>query len=170
MEIHKVVYLNEMKSMVNDAIEKIRKEKPDFEIFTVSIWTDPSASASSINFDSKDNSDKNANESYEWNKKHYDTFIAEGDLAQAKLFEPTENRNCNPADFALSDFCEIENLSIPEDWEEETEGECWDILEPLLKEIGEYAYLKIKVLNVHSDFELSVNGRQDWYEFTWNNT
>ena len=36
-----------------------------------------------------------------------------------------------------------------------------------LKEIGEYAFNNIDRLKIHPDFELSVNGSQDWYEFTW---
>ncbi len=166
---NKDLYINEMAEFIDNAFSKIVKEKPDFMIYTLSIWTDPNSSASSINFDSKLNSDQKIKQSNEWNKKYYDQYLAEGDLEQAKLFEPLTTRNCNPADFELRDIIEIRNRSIPKNWEDRTDGECWKYLEPALKEIGEYAFSKIDRLKIHSDFELSVNGSQDWYEFTWGN-
>lgn len=159
-------YLSEMKGMVDKAIDRLSKEKSDFEIYSINIWTDPSAAASSINFDTKKNSETKVNESNEWNKKYFDKYTEEGDIEQAKLFEPIE-RNCNPADFELRDFEEVSNSSFPENWEENSNGKCWNVLEPALKEIGEYSFNLIKKYKIHSDFELSVNGRQDWYEFIW---
>ena len=167
MKFEKAIFIVEMKDMVDKAIRRLIIEKPDFEVFTASIWTDPNASASSINFDSKLNSDKKIESSNNWAKKYYDQYLAEGDLEQAKLFEPRTGRNCNPADFELRDFGEIKNSSIPSDWETETEGRCWAKLEPALTEIGDYAFEKIRQLKTHSDFELSANGRLDWYQFTW---
>jgi len=158
-----------MKSLIDKAFDLITKENVSFEIFTVSIWTDPSSSASSISIDSKENSEKKVQKSNDWNKKYHDQYMTEGDMEQAKLFELTMSRNCNPADFELRDFVEIENKSIPNNWEDKTKGKCWDVLEPCLKEIGEFAFSKIAKLKIHSDFELSVNGRQDWYEFVWKN-
>jgi hypothetical protein len=161
------IYIDEMKAMIDNAFVEISKEKDSFEIFTISIWTDPNAAASSISFDSKKNSDLKVQKSNAWNKKYYDQYIAEGDLEQAKLFEPISDRNSNPADFALRDYVEINNKSISRNWEERSKGKCWDLLEPLLKQIGEYALSKIDNLKIHSDFEIGVNGRQDWYEFTF---
>ena len=155
--------------MVDLAIGRLREEKPDFEIFTASIWTDPGAASSSIGFESKENSDKLTQESNEWSKKYYDQYMAEGDLEQAKLFEPTGTRNNNPADFALTNFVEIDNATIPDNWEETSDGKCWDDLEPALKEAGAYAFEQMQTLKLHDQFELSVNGRQDWYEFVWRN-
>ena len=167
MDFNGTTYFNEMKTMVDAAIEKLLKEKPDYEVFAISIWTDANAAASSFNIDSKKNSDEKVDQSNKWSEKYYQQYIAEGDLEQAKLFEPTAARNCNPADFDLRDFEEINNLSIPEDWEEETEGQCWDLLDPILQQIGDYAFEKSAELKRHPDFELAVNGREDWYEFTW---
>jgi len=163
------VYIKEMKGMIDDAFESMTKEKSNFIIYTISIWTDPNSAISSINFDSKENSDHKVQKSNEWNKKYYEKHIANGDLEQAKLFEPITTRNSNPADFELSDFLQIKNKSIPRNWEEKTEGQCWELIEPILKEIGEYAFSRIDKLKIHTDIELGVNGRQDWYEFTWNN-
>jgi hypothetical protein len=61
----------------------------------------------------------------------------------------------------------LSHETFPENWEEKTNGACWDLLEPALKKVGEYALEKIRHEKTNPDFELSVNGRQDWYEFTW---
>jgi hypothetical protein len=163
------IYINEMKAMIDKAFVKIAEEKDSFEIFTISIWTDPNAAASSINFDSKKNSDLKVQQANAWNKKYYEQHIEDGNLEQAKLFEPNYNRNSNPADFALRDYIEINNKSISRKWEDRSNGKCWDLLEPLLRQIGEYALSNIDNLKIHSELEIGVNGRQDWYEFTFHN-
>jgi hypothetical protein len=161
------VYRKEMKQLVEEAISKIKRENPNYLIYTASIWTDAESAASAISFDSEENSKQKVAQSNEWNKKHYDRLIKEGNVEQSQLYLPEEGRNINPADFDLRDYLELENTSFQMNWESETDGECWDVLEPELKEIGEYAFSKLKQLNLHPDFELAVNGRQDWYEFTW---
>jgi hypothetical protein len=55
--------------MIDDAIEKIKRENPEFEIYTVSIRTDANASISAINFDSKSNSDIKCRKSNEFNEQ-----------------------------------------------------------------------------------------------------
>jgi hypothetical protein len=168
MEFRTDEYLNEMKGMVSKAIERLKKEKSDFVVYSLNIWTDPNTAASSINFDSRTNSDGKVGEANEWSKKYYEKYIAEGDVEQARLFEPND-RNRNPAEFELSDFEEQSNSSIPDNWEEGTHGFCWDLLEPALEEVGEYALAQVmkEKLHIHPEFELSVNGRKDWYQFTW---
>jgi len=166
MKFDREGYLKEMKVMVDEAIDRLKKEKGGYEIYSFNIWTDPNAAASSINIDSKKNSDAKVKKANKWSKKYYDEHMAEGDMEQAKLFEPI-SRNCNPADFELRGFVELSNYSIPENWETDTGGRCWDILEPAMKELGEYTLDRIHKEKIHPDFELSVNGRQDWYEFTW---
>ncbi len=167
MDFDENTYTLEMKTLIDSAIEKLSKEKPGFEIYTVSIWTDANAAVSSINFDSKANSDAKVEESNAWSKKYFDEYTAEGDFEQAKLFEPTGTRNCSPADFELRDYVLLNNASIPEDWEEQSDGDCWDTLGPLLQQVGKYAFDILVAANIAPDFELSVNGREDWYEFTW---
>src|SRR5829696_10540471 len=159
------LYLDEMSAMIDKAINRLQSEKPTFKIYTASIWTDPNAAASSINFDSREKSLNNVNNSNEWNKKYYDQYIGEGDLEQAELFKPNEGtRMCNPADFELRDFEEVTHKSFPENWESETEGKCWEELEPVLTKIGEIYFTKIKELNVEDGFELSINSERDWYD------
>jgi hypothetical protein len=162
------LYLEEMTTMIDKAINRLQSKKPNFKIYTASIWTDPNAAASSINFDSKENSLSKVKKSNEWNKKYYDQYIVEGDFAQAELFKPNEGtRVCNPADFELRDFEETTHKSFPENWENETDGKCWQELEPALTKIGEIYFYKIKTLNVEEGFELSTNSERDWYDKTW---
>lgn len=164
----KPTYIKEMTEMIDKAIERMKKEKPKFLIYTASIWTDPNSTASSIGFDNKKNSLKSVEKSNEWDKKYYEKYLAEGDLEQAELFKPSEaTRMCNPADYDLRDFEEIENQSFPKNWESETKGNCWKELNPALREIGKYAFEQIKKLNLEDGFELSINNKKDWYGKTW---
>lgn len=165
----KSLYIKEMTKMVDEAARRLQIEKPTFKIYTASIWTDPNAAASSISFDSKENSLTNVKKSTKWSKKYYVQYLAEGNLEQAELFKPIEvTRDCNPADFELRDFEETIHKSFPESWESVTEGQCWKKLEPALIEVGNFAFEKIKSLNVEYDFELSINSERDWYDKTWN--
>ncbi len=168
MSFQSKVYKDEMIDLINSAINKMKEAHSNFEIYTASIWTDPNAAASAISFDSLQNSILRTKKSNEWSKKHYDRLIEENDLEQAELFKPIENRNTNTADFELSNYKIIDNKSFGLNWEEDSEGACWDELEPILIELGEYAFEKIQDLNITDDFELSVNGRNDWYEYVWN--
>jgi len=104
MNFDENTYIDEMKKLVDTAIEKLSKENYPFEVYTASIWTDPNAGVSSINFDSKTNSDAKVEQSNAWNKKYFDEYTAEGDFEQAKLFESAGTRNCNPADFELRNY------------------------------------------------------------------
>ena len=167
-KFNKALYQQEMNSLIDVAFKRINREKPKFRIYTISIWTDPNAAASSISFDSKDNSLGNVQKSNEWNKKYYDEYLAEGDLKQAELFRLNEGtRQGNPADFELKDFEEISNKSFPRNWETKTGGKCWKELQPALIQIGNYAFNKSKNLNLEEGFELSINSKEDWYDKTW---
>ena len=58
-------------------------------------------------------------------------------------------------------------MTCPENWESETESNCWQQLEPALIEIAEIYFPKIKNLDVEQGFELSINSDKDWYDKTW---
>ena len=165
------LYQIEMQEMVDAAIEKMRNEQPDFEVFTASIWTDPNAKASSINFDDKAHSDQHLRQHHEWAQRHYQKnkeSIDRNGPEYVKLLLKKERRNRNPADFKLRDFVEIQNDSIKiDDWESEYEEQCWHELEPELKQIAKYTLQKIRVLKLHPQFELAVNGNRDWYQYKW---
>jgi hypothetical protein len=152
-------YVVELNSMLEKAISRMKTEKPDFIVYTASIWTDKSAKASAINFDSKENSLRMVEKSNEYDKKYYDKYIAEGDLKLAELFKPQECiRFCNPADFELSDFEGFEHSVVPTKWHS------------ILVKFGKVAFEKIvSELNVDVlDFELGINSTKDWYYKTWN--
>jgi hypothetical protein len=104
MKFNREKYIDEMKSMVDKSIDKLLYDKPGYEIYTISIWTDPNSACSSINFDCKNNSDKKVKLLNERNKKYYDFHLSEGELEQAKMFEKPILRNCNPTDFELRDY------------------------------------------------------------------
>jgi hypothetical protein len=164
------LYQLEMTNLVDEAIAKINTEKPDFLIFTVSIWTEANAAISSVCIDSEVNSKMKVEKGNERNKEYYERFIQEGDLEQAELFKPVETRNYNPADFELRDYVEMPNKSFQINWEETSRGKCWKLLERELIKIGREAFDKFRKCKIHDNFELSVNGRNDWCEFTWNDS
>jgi len=94
-------YIAELKAMIDKAILRMKNEKPDFVIFTSSIWTDKNAAISAISFDSLENSLSKIKKANEFNA--------------AYNFEPiTGNRFTNPADFELRDFEEIKHTVIPQ--------------------------------------------------------
>lgn len=169
MPFNKENYLLEMKSMVDKAIERLKTEKPEFKIYAVSIWTDPNAAVSSINFERKANSDKLVEQSNKFDKEQYEELITEGDLETAELFKPETwmKRNCNPADFELKDFEETLHPDIPINWEYEKGGRCWPQLKPALIEIGNYTFKKMQNMLLDDDFELAINSKKDWYDQTW---
>ncbi len=167
MKFKSAVYFAEMKPFINDAIEKLANNNPEFEIYTVALWTDANAAVSAISFDSKLNSDEHCRKSNEFNEKQKEYWTSRGDIKMAELFTAHSVRNCNPADFELRNYLKIENRSFPRNWEEKTGGNCWEVLEPVLKEIGEYLFQALINSRMHSDLEVGVNGSLDWYQFTW---
>ena len=168
MAFSKQRYLQDIKFLVDKAVERMRIENPKFNIYTASVWTDPNAAVSCIGFDSKKNSLKCVRKSNRWKGKYYQQFIKEGDIEYAELFKPKlGTRVCNPANFELRNFEEIDHPYLIDDWVQRSRGKCWNKLEPVLIEIGEYAFQEIQSLNVHEDFEFAVNSRRDWYDRRW---
>jgi hypothetical protein len=152
-------YVVELHSMLEKAISRMKTEKPDFIVYTASIWTDRSAKVSAINFDSKENSLRMIEKANEYDKKYYDKYIAEGNFESAELFKPRNQiRFCNPADFELCDFEELEHFFVPSKWYS------------ILVKFGKLAFEKIvSELNVDMlNFEFGVNSTKDWYDKTWN--
>lgn len=161
-------YENEMLELVDVAFEKIATSNIEFQIYTISIWTDVNSQFSSFSLDSEANSSKNIKELNKFNKKYYNYHLKNGDKERANLFLPIEDcRNSNPADFILQDFHTIENSTFPMNWEYSSKGKCWSKIEPILYKIGEYAFQKAKILNLHPQFELGINGSEDWYQNTF---
>ncbi|WP_139924114.1 hypothetical protein [Hymenobacter sp. DG01] len=167
MPFDKVHYLNEMRAMIDKAFARMHIIHPIYEVYTVSIWTDPNAGASSISFDSKMHSDQQNARFNELLQRHQLRLSAVEDQQKSEVFEPLTGHNDNPADFEIPDFEEVQHECIELNWEFDSDGECWDLLEPALQEIGNYAFVQSHLLQKHPEFELAVNGRHDWYESTW---
>jgi hypothetical protein len=152
-------YIAELNLMLEKAISRMKTEKPDFIIYTASIWTDRSAKASAINFDSKVNSLQMIEKGNEFDKKYYEKYIAEGDFETAEFYKPRDEiRHCNPADFELRDFEEFGHSFVPSKWYS------------ILVKFGKFTFEKIiKELNVDKqNFEVGINSTKDWYDKTWN--
>lgn len=159
------LYKKEMLQLVNEAIEKMKAEKQDFEVFTICIYTDFNSCYSAVCLDSKEHSDKSLAKSRKWEEEQYQRYLMQGNLEQAELFKPSDEvRETNPSEFELSDFVNIENTSFPENYEEDYSEECWEIATPILSEVAQIAYKEVKEkLRIHPLFELAINGEEDWY-------
>lgn len=164
----KSLFFKEMYKMVNKAMRRMETELPHFKIYTINIWTDANAAASAINFDSKAHSLESIKQQNVRLKKYYKYFASQGNLEAAAGFKPNKKtRVFNPADFELRCFEETDNKSFQKGWEHKTNGRCWQQLEPALIEIGDYAFMLSKVLELEKGFELSINSKIEWYDTTW---
>ena len=150
------LYKKEITNLIKLSIEKLKIEYPNYEVLTMSITSDFSSGISAIHFDS---------ESFSKNylqKEKYKYYLEKNDMKRAELYKPTdEKRITNPADFELAFYIEISHKSFSlEDFEDEENYEGYAILKEVLKE--NYDYI-IKELKVNSNFELTYNDEEDWY-------
>ena len=166
------LYREEMLSLVNAAIKKLKAEHPDYEVFTMSLTTDFASGVSAVHFDSRASSERYLQKEAE----QYQKYLQAGNLSMAEIYAPTgEIRITNPADFELPFYLGIQNESFPLEFEEEAEDEdyeeeeeasvCWEEAAPILKQVAAAAYQTAKSeLKVDADaFEVSYNGPDDWY-------
>jgi hypothetical protein len=167
MRLDEKLYLEEMDGLIKSAKKTLFDKHPNLEIYTINIWTDPDAAVSTVSFDTFENSNEKTNEHNKWAKKHYDDLIAEGDINQAKYLLQIKGRNYNSADFLLKDIVSITNQSFEPLCAGKTGGGCWDILEPLLKKVGKNAIQAFRDIKLHTNCELGVNSRRDWYSMKW---
>lgn len=150
------LYKKEIINLIKLSIEKLKIEYPNYEVLTMSVTSDFSSGISAIHFDS---------ESFSKNylqKEKYKYYLEKNDMKRAELYKPTdEKRITNPADFELAFYIEITHKSFSlEDFEDEENYEGYAILKEVLKE--NYDYI-IKELKVNSNFELTYNDEEDWY-------
>lgn len=169
-ELDIALYKAELLELVNAAIEKLKAEKVGFEIFTLCLCTDFNSCYSAVYIDSKEHSDKSLSQSRKWEEEQYLKCLEKGNLQQAELFKEQLDsydniiRETNPADFELCDFVSLENKSFAMNYEEENCEECWKLAAPILEEVAQFAYREVREsLNVHPQFEVAVNGEEDWY-------
>ena len=150
------LYKKEITNLIKSSIEKLKREYPNYKVLTMSITSDFSSGISAVHFDS---------ESFSKNylqKEKYKYYLEKNDMKRAELYKPTdEKRITNPADFELAFYIEITHKSFSlEDFEDEENYEGYAILKEVLKE--NYDYI-IKELKVNSNFELTYNDEEDWY-------
>lgn len=150
------LYKKEIINLIKSSIEKLKIEYPNYEVLTMSITSDFSSGISAIHFDS---------ESFSKNylqKEKYKYYLEKNDMKRAELYKPTdEKRITNPADFELAFYIEITHKFFSlEDFEDEENYEGYAFLKEVLKE--NYDYI-IKELKVNSNFELTYNDEEDWY-------
>ena len=167
------LYREEMLSLVNAAIKKLKAEHPDYEVFTMSLTTDFASGVSAVHFDSRASSERY----FKKEAEQYQKYLQAGNLSMAEMYAPTgEIRITNPADFELPFYAEIQNESFPVEFEEEPEDKnseeedeessaFWEEVAPILKQATATAYQTAKSeLKVDADaFEVSYNGPDDWY-------
>lgn len=152
------LYKKEIINLIKSSIEKLKIEYPNYEVLTMSITSDFSSGISAIHFDSESFS-KNY---LQKEKEKYKYYLEKNDMKKAELYKPTnEKRITNPADFELAFYIEITHKSFSlEDFEDEENYEGYAFLKEVLKE--NYDYI-IKELEVNSNFELTYNNEEDWY-------
>ncbi|MSS61433.1 hypothetical protein [Fusobacterium sp. FSA-380-WT-2B] len=157
-EFNKNLYKEEIINLIKSSIEKLKREYPNYEVLTMSITSDFSSGISAIHFDSE-----NFSKNYlQKEKEKYKYYLEKNDVEKAEIYKPTDEiRITNPADFELAFYIEISHNSFSlEDFEEEENYEGYTLLKEVLKE--NYDYI-IKELKVNSNFELTYNDEEDWY-------
>lgn len=152
------LYKKEITNLIKSSIEKLKREYPNYKVLTMSITSDFSSGISAVHFDSE-----NFSKNYlQKEKEKYKYYLEKNDIEKAEIYKPTDEiRITNPADFELAFYIEISHKSFSlEDFEDEENYEEYVILKEVLKE--NYDYI-IKELKVNSNFELTYNDEEDWY-------
>lgn len=158
------LYQQEMTELLTGAARILQRDCPDMLIFTVNMWTDPNAAVSRVCVDTEEHSAMELAKSAMWSKAQYEKLMAGGQTELAKHFAPREfERESSSADFALQ-VLSIQHSAFPWNWEETSEGACWDVLEPALLKAAETAEKIFSVLPLHTNARLAVNSRRDWYD------
>ena len=152
------LYKKEITNLIKSSIEKLKREYPNYKVLTMSITSDFSSGISAVHFDSE-----NFSKNYlQKEKEKYKYYLEKNDIEKAEIYKPTDEiRITNPADFELAFYIEITHKSFSlEDFEDEENYEGYAFLKEVLKE--NYDYI-IKELKVNSNFELTYNNEEDWY-------
>ena len=152
------LYKKEIINLIKSSIEKLKREYPNYKVLTMSITSDFSSGISAVHFDSE-----NFSKNYlQKEKEKYKYYLEKNDIEKAEIYKPTDEiRITNPADFELAFYIEISHKSFSlEDFEDEENYEGYAFLKEVLKE--NYDYI-IKELKVNSNFELTYNDEEDWY-------
>ena len=79
------LYQEEMLSLVNTAIKKLKAEHPDYEVFTMSLTTDFASGVSAVHFDSRASSERYLKKEAE----QYQKYLQAGNLSMAEMYTLT---------------------------------------------------------------------------------
>ena len=80
------LYQEEMLSLVNTAIKKLKAEHPDYTVFTISLTTDFASGVSAVHFDSRASSERYLKNEAE----QYQKYLQAGNLSMAGCMLPLE--------------------------------------------------------------------------------
>jgi len=152
-----------MRDLLRAARAAARRRLGSARVYSVSIWTDPDAAASSVSIDTRSHSADHLATLTSW--AHGQVAKQPGmdrDLTEALLKLP--DRNINPADFALADLVVRKHTSFPAHWASNSEGACWDVLGPALERVAQEAVQLFAELPLDLEAELGVNSAHDWYD------
>ena len=129
------LYQEEMLSLVNTAIKKLKAEHPDYTVFTISLTTDFASGVST----------------------------GEIRITNPADFELPFYAEIQNESFSLN--FEEEQEDEDSELEDEASCVYWEEATPILKQVAAVAYRTAKSeLNVDTEaFEVSYNGPEDWY-------
>jgi hypothetical protein len=172
MQFDQALYHDEMVRVLRAARGILAGQRPPVRVYTVAIWTDPSARLSTVSVDTRAHSDAQVAALTAWAREEHPRLVATGlaDAADAALRLP--RRNVNPADFALRDLVEVRHQAFGQapaggSSPVEPSAELWDALEQALERVGLAALQLFADIPLELDAELGVNTRGDWYGRTW---
>jgi hypothetical protein len=131
----------------------------------VSIWTDPDAAVSAVSVETLEHSLVRVEEANRYDDRWREYLLERGNTEMAALFG-VATRNCNPADFAFRDIATLDHASFDRLWEELSAGDCWNVLEPALREVAGETAASFSGFALHTDAVLGVNSRRDWFDHT----
>ncbi len=160
----RLAYLDEIAALLAEAKTNFSGKAPNVTVYTLNVWTDPAAATSAVSFDTRENSDAMIAFRDRQVETRRERLRASGTLEGADNWQDQDERICNPADFVYPNIAEFTHNSISPGWEEESEGQCWDVLEPVLLEVRAMAQRVFSDLSLDPEAELSVNSRLDWYD------
>lgn len=157
-------YLEEISALLSAAKTNFLAQNPEASVYTINVWTDPNAAASAVSFDTREHSESMIAYQNRQIAARRESLLASGNTEGATLCRNQEGRVCNPADFAYPNVSECAHASMLVEWEDTSEGECWEILEPIMLDVRDLASRAFADIRLDSDAELSVNSQEDWYD------
>lgn len=157
-------YQAELLKIVDEAIDHL-KGAADFELYSLSIWTDVGAGASSVSADSFANSERVQEDDRRWMENLKARMLAMGETRffQEGRSSTTPSRNTEPADFLLPNITSVDHTLWVMDSEEDLDL-CKQV-ERVLALARDHAASRCKAeLLCHPDAEVAISSREGWYD------